>query len=92
MSDAGEGLVDASTRLAERMDEMEEARRAARNAGPPINPERARALELLRLSKADVERQIASTVHEGRRQQLAFALDEIERRLAALDAPAGQAS
>jgi len=92
MSDAGEGLVDASTRLAERMDEIEEARRAARSAGPPINPERARALELLRLSKADVERQIASTVHEGRRQQLTCALDEIERRLAALAAPAGQAS
>jgi hypothetical protein len=92
MSDAGEGLVDASTRLAERMDEMEEARRAARNAGPPIDPERARALESLRLAKADVQRQIASTAHDGRRQQLTHALDEIERRFAALGVPAVQSS
>ena len=92
MSDAGEGLVDATTRLAERMEEMEEARRAARRAGPPFNPERVRAFESLRLAKADIQRQQASTTHEGRRHQLASALDEIERRLAALDALPGHAS
>jgi hypothetical protein len=83
MSDGGEGLVDATTRLAERMEEMEEARRAARLAGPPIDPERVRALESLRLAKADLQRQLAMTSHERRRQQLLSALDEIEHRLAA---------
>ena len=42
MSDSGEGLVDASTRLAERMEEMEEDRRRARITGPRIDPEKAR--------------------------------------------------
>lgn len=84
MSDAGEGLVDASSRLAERMEELEEARRATRRTGPPVDPERARAIESLRLAKADIGRQLDSTTHEGRRRQLSYALDEVERRLAAL--------
>jgi hypothetical protein len=88
MSDGGEGLVDATTRLAERMEEMEEARRTARAGGPPIDPERQRALESLRLAKADFQRQISTTTHDGRRRQLQAALDEVERRLAALEASA----
>ena len=92
MSDGGEGLVDATTRLAERMEEMEEARRAARLAGPPIDPERARAVELLRLAKADIQRQLAATAHERRRQQLLSALDDVEHRLAAFGEPDAQPS
>ena len=92
MSDSGEGLVDASSRLAERMDELEEERRQARNGAKRVDPARAMALESLRLAKADIQRQQASTTHEGRRNQLASALDEIERRLAALDASPGHAS
>ena len=84
MSDGGEGLVDASTRLAELMDEQEEARRAARHSGPAVDPEWLRATESLRLAKADIQRQLASTTHEGRRRQLAGALDEVQRRLEAL--------
>lgn len=84
MSDAGEGLVDASSRLAERMEELEEARQAVKRAGPPIDPERVRAIESLRLAKADIERQLSLTTHEGRRRQLASARDEVERRLADL--------
>ena len=74
MGDSGEGLVDATSRLAERMEEMEEARRMARTAGPSLNPEFVRALESLRLARADVQRQINATTHDGRRQQLAHAL------------------
>lgn len=92
MSDGGEGLVDATTRLAERMEEMEEARRTVRASGPRVDPEKARALESLRLAKADLARQIASTAHEGRRQQLTAALAEVERRLAALEMPAAKIS
>ena len=92
MSDAGEGLVDASSRLAERMEEQEEARRAARNAGPRIDPARARALESLRLAKADIERQLGATTHEGRRHQLTAALADLERRHAELNPPSGSAA
>ena len=85
MSDSGEGLVDASTRLAERMEEMEEDRRRARITGPRIDPAKARALESLRLAKADMQRQLTVISHEARRQQLSSALVEIERRLADLE-------
>ena len=85
MSDSGEGLVDASSRLAERMEEMEEDRRRAKAAGPRIDPAKAQAAESLRLAKADMQRQLRIISHEARRQQLASALVEIERRLAELD-------
>ena len=85
MSDSGEGLVDATTRLAERMEEMEEARRLAKNAGPRVDPENVRAIESLRLAKADVLRQLAVNSHEGRRQQLTGAIAEIERRITDLE-------
>lgn len=85
MSDSGEGLVDASTRLAERMDELEEERRQARNGTRRVDPLRARAIESLRLAKADIGRQLSLIPHEARRQQLTMALAEVERRLADLE-------
>lgn len=88
MSDAGEGLVDASSRLAERMEELEEERRVARRPGPRIDPEYARAAESLRLAKADIQRQLSTVTHERRRQQLLDALDEVDRRFSALGRPA----
>jgi ABC-type phosphate transport system auxiliary subunit len=78
-------LVDASSRLAERMDELEEERRQARNGSRRVDPVRARALESLRLAKADIDRQLATISHEARRQQLTLALAEVERRLADLE-------
>jgi len=88
MGDSGEGLVDASSRLEERMEEIQESRRIARQGGPRLDPEKARALESLRLAKTDMERQLATMTHEARRQQLSSALDEIHRRLAELEAQA----
>lgn len=88
MSDSGEGLVDASTRLAERMDEREEERRQARSGARRLDPARAGAIESLRLARADLRRQMESASRDARRRQLRLALDEIERRLAALDHPA----
>ena len=41
MGDAGEGLIDADTRLQERMDELEEERKAARNKRPQEDPRRS---------------------------------------------------
>jgi hypothetical protein len=85
MSDSGEGLVDASSRLAERMEEVEEERRQAKPGGPRLDPVKARAQESLRLAKADIQRQLAAVSHEARRQQLTNALAEIERRLAGIE-------
>ena len=85
MSDSGEGLVDASSRLAERMDELEEERRQTINGAKRVDPARAMALESLRLAKADIGRQLASISHQARRQQLTLALAEVERRLADLE-------
>jgi hypothetical protein len=84
MSDGGEGLVDASSRLAERMEELEEARRVTRLSGPPIDPEYARATESLRLARADIQRQLSIVTHERRRRQLLDALEEVDRRLSAM--------
>ena len=84
MSDAGEGLVDASSRLEERMEEIQESRRLAKQRGPRLDPEQVRAIESLRLAKADMERQLAIIVREARRQQLVSALAEINRRLSDL--------
>ena len=38
MGDAGEGLVDAESRLAERIEEREEEKRKARQAGRGTDP------------------------------------------------------
>ena len=55
--------------------------------GPGVrDPEQARALESLRLARTELERQLAATVHERRRAQIAQAIDEIDRRMAEVSA------
>ena len=88
MGDSGEGLVDASSRLEERMEEIQESRRLARPGGPRLDPEKVRALESLRLAKTDMERQLSISSQEARRQQQTNAHAEIDRRLADLQASA----
>jgi hypothetical protein len=84
MGDSGEGLVDASSRLQERMEEIQDSRRMTRQGGSRLDPERIRALESLRLAKIDLERQLSMTQHEVRRLHLVNALAEIDRRLSDL--------
>jgi len=86
MGDAGEGLVDAESRLAERMEEREQEKRQARLGPGTADPERARETESLRLAKTEMQRQLDLTTHEVRRAQLAQALSEIDKRLKALTA------
>ncbi|MGH9383645.1 MAG: hypothetical protein ACRD2N_05100 [Vicinamibacterales bacterium] len=81
MGDAGEGLIDAEARLQERIDELEESRKVARERGPQADPEQARAMESLRLAQTELKRQLEVTTHPGRRDQIQQALAEIERRL-----------
>ena len=92
MGDAGEGLVDAESRLAERMEEREQEKRAARLGPTTVDPERTRELESLRLAKTEMQRQLDLTTHEVRRTMLSQALGEIDKRLKALSAPPGKTS
>ena len=81
MGDAGEGLIDAEARIQERMDEVAEAR--ARKRRPAvIDPVHARTVESLRLARTDLERQLAATTHDRRRQHITEALAEIDRQIA----------
>ncbi len=84
MGDSGEGLVDASSRLQERMEEIQDSRRMTKQAVSSLDPESIRALESLRLARIDLERQLSTTVHEARRLHLLDALAEIDRRLSDL--------
>jgi hypothetical protein len=82
MSDAGEGLVDTDARLQERIEEREQERRLRREGKRDVNPERLRLLESLRLARTELERQSALTPHPARREQIALAIAEVDRRLA----------
>ena len=84
MGDAGEGLVDAESRLAERMEEREQERRQARLGPSKVDPEKVRQVESLRLAKTEMERQLEATTPDARRQQLRQAILEVEKRLKAL--------
>jgi hypothetical protein len=86
MGDAGEGLVDAESRLAERMEEREQEKRQARLGPSTADPEKARETESLKLARTEMQRQLDLTTHEVRRAQLAQAIGEIEKRLKALTA------
>jgi hypothetical protein len=84
MGDSGEGLVDASSRIQERMEEMQDERRRKAKEESMDDPGRVRMMESLRLAKIDLERQLATSVHEARRRHLLSALAEIDRRLSDL--------
>jgi hypothetical protein len=83
MGDSGEGLVDAEARIQEQMEEREADRRRRANGQTPIDPERLREVESLKLAKAELTRQSSATTHPVRKQQISAAIAEIDRRLAA---------
>jgi len=87
MGDAGEGLVDAESRLAERMEEREQERRKARLAGSSGDPERTRQLESTRLARTEMQSQLELTTHAARKQQLGHAIAELDRRITELSKP-----
>jgi hypothetical protein len=84
MGDSGEGLVDAESRLAERMEEREQEKRQARQASAGTDPERARQVESLRLARTETQRQLELATHPARKQQLNQAIAEIDRRIKTL--------
>ena len=86
MGDAGEGLVDAESRLAERMEEREEEKRKARQGAKGPDTERVRQIESLKLARTELQRQLELTAHPARKQQLTQALAELEKRIKQLSA------
>jgi hypothetical protein len=81
MGDAGEGLIDAEGRIQERMEELERERTRQSSGTIVRDPEKAHALESLRLARMELERQLAATTHERRRTQLNEAIAEVDRRM-----------
>jgi hypothetical protein len=84
MGDAGEGLVDAESRLAERMEEREQEKRQARQGARGVDPELARQLESCRLARTEMLRQLELATHDARKQQLKQAIADLEKRIAEL--------
>ncbi len=84
MGDAGEGLVDAESRLAERMEEREDEKKKSRQIARGGDPERVRQLESCRLARTEMQRQLELTTHQIRRQQLGQAIAELDRRITTL--------
>ena len=82
MGDSGEGLVDAEARIQERMEEREEERKRRGGPAAPVDPERVREMQSLRLAKSNLESQVAQTTHPVRKQQIQLAIAEIDKRLA----------
>ena len=83
MGDSGEGLIDAEARIQERMEELDRERKATQGKAVQ-DPEKIRARESLRLARTELERQLQATTNDRRRPQLKQAIDEIDRRIAAL--------
>ena len=80
MGDAGEGLIDQDSRIQERMEELERERAKAQTRDVR-NPETVRALESLKLARTELERQLATTTHERRRDSIGQAMAELDRRI-----------
>ena len=85
MGDAGEGLIDADARIQERMDELEQERKKARQGGLQGDPETVRQLQSHRLARTELQRQLENTTHAARKQQLTQAIAELDKRIGALD-------
>ena len=84
MGDAGEGLIDADARIQERMDELEQERKKARQGAHQGDPEKVRQLESHRLARTELQRQLDTTTHAARKQQLTQAIAELDKRIGAL--------
>ncbi|HEV3141271.1 MAG TPA: hypothetical protein VGY57_12175 [Vicinamibacterales bacterium] len=83
MGDSGEGLIDAEARIQERMEDLERERQS-QGKKTVQDPEKVRARESLRLARTELQRQLRETTNDRRRPQLKQAIEEIDRRIAAL--------
>ena len=88
MGDAGEGLIDAESRIQERMEELERERGEARRRGvtSPAEMRARESLTSLKLARTELSRQFDATANERRRTQIAEAMAEVDRRIAEVSA------
>ena len=85
MGDAGEGLIDADSRIQERMDELAR-QREERNNAEARNPEAVRELESLRLARKAMSAQLEAATHPRLKTQLTQGLAELDKRIKAAEA------
>jgi hypothetical protein len=84
MGDSGEGLIDNEARIQERMEELQRNRAQSRKA-PIENPELVKQLESLQLARKELVRSLERTTHEARKKQIGAALEDLDRKIAALE-------
>jgi chromosome segregation ATPase len=88
MGDSGEGLIDNEARIQERMEELQRNRDLARK--PAIkNSKVKQQIESLHLARKEMTRSLENTAHEVRRRQLTAAIEDIDRKIAELQAQTG---
>lgn len=85
MGDAGEGLIDADSRIQERMDELARQRAERKNVDTR-NPDAVRELESLHLARKAMTAQLEAATHPRLRTQLTQALAELDKRIKAAEA------
>ena len=89
MGDAGEGIVDAQSRIQERLEELQREAEQKTRKRPTIDPETARQLESLKLARIQLEHQLQAGASTPRRTQLEAALTDLDARIAALESANG---
>ena len=83
MGDSGEGLIDAESKIQERMEELKASREQKREIAKD-DPERFLKLGSLNLVRTQLSRQLESATHDSRRKQLTDAIADIDLRIAAV--------
>ena len=81
MGDSGEGLIDAESRIQERMEELQASREKS-NEPAKDNPEQFLKLGSLNLVRTQLTNQLESATHENRRRQIVAAIADIDLRIA----------
>ena len=81
MGDSGEGLIDADSRIQERIEELDRERKQ-QHAKVVRDPEKVRAYESLKLARKELEAQLTATTNDRRRTQLRQAIAEVDKRIA----------
>jgi len=84
MGDSGEGLIDAESRIQERMEELQASREQKRDLSK-ANPELLQKLSSLNLVRTQLARQLEAATHENRRKQLTDAITDIDLRIAGVN-------
>jgi hypothetical protein len=85
MGDSGEGLIDAESRIQEKIEEIEQER--ARKYSKTIrNPELQRTLEALKLARTGLIAQLNATTQGRRKIQLTQAIEDIDTRICTVTA------